>query len=147
MREFLSRKGVRFTEHDVASDQAAASEMVQRSGQMGVPVTIIDGQVIIGLDRARLEGALASQRPGLGVKAADASAKGRQPGALVGEVHPGSAGDRAGLRPGDIIIDAGGEKISGPEDLSKALSYLGAGKSLSLTVIRGDERLTLRATL
>ncbi len=131
----------------MASDQSAASEMVQRSGQMGVPVTIIDNQVIIGFDRAGLERALASQKPSLGIRVADAASKGLRPGALVGEVYSGSAGEQASLKPGDIIVEAEGQKIWGPADLSKTLGYLAKGKVMTLTVMRGDERMVVRAPL
>ena len=114
---------------------------------MGVPVTIIDNQVVIGFDRAGLERALASQKPGLGIKVADSSSKGLRPGALVGEVYPGSPGEQAGLKPGDIIVEAEGQKIWGPADLSKTLSYQAKGKVMSLTVMRGDERMVVRTPL
>ena len=60
VKEFLARRGVEFTEHDVLVDRAAANEMVSKSGQMGVPVIIVNGQVVIGFDRARLEQLLSS---------------------------------------------------------------------------------------
>ncbi|MDP2663516.1 MAG: PDZ domain-containing protein [Dehalococcoidia bacterium] len=114
---------------------------------MSVPVTLIDDQVIVGFDRAGLESALAHQKPSLGIKAADAAAKGSRPGALVGEVHRGSPGEQAGLRPGDIIIEAEGQKIWGASDLGKTIGFQGRGKTISLTVMRGEERLVLRAPL
>ena len=55
VKEFLSQKGVSYKEYDVSLDQNAARELVNRTGQMGVTVTIIDGQTIIGFDRAKLE--------------------------------------------------------------------------------------------
>jgi len=58
VKEFLSQKGIGFKEYDVSRDRTAAQEMVDRTGQMGVSVTVIDGPVIIGFDRARLEHAL-----------------------------------------------------------------------------------------
>ncbi|MDE4908314.1 FAD-dependent oxidoreductase [Methanogenium marinum] len=50
---YLSRLGVPFTEVDVGRDKIAAEEMVKLSGQYGVPVTVVDGEVIIGFDVAR----------------------------------------------------------------------------------------------
>ena len=41
VKEFLSRKGISFTEKDVSVDQSAARELVNRTKQMGVPVTFI----------------------------------------------------------------------------------------------------------
>ena len=54
-KEYLKSKSVPFTEHDVASDQEARSRMVQKSGQLGVPVIEVDGQVIIGFNRTKLD--------------------------------------------------------------------------------------------
>jgi len=49
-KEFLKQNNINFEEIDVASDQNAAQEMVQKSGQMGVPVLDINGEIIIGFD-------------------------------------------------------------------------------------------------
>ena len=58
-KEFLKEKGVKYDDIDVGADQKAANEMVEKSGQMGVPVTDIDGTIIIGFDKDALEKALA----------------------------------------------------------------------------------------
>jgi alkyl hydroperoxide reductase subunit F len=50
---YLSRLGVSFTEIDVGRDRKAAEEMVKLSGQYGVPVTVVDGEIIVGFDVAR----------------------------------------------------------------------------------------------
>lgn len=57
-KEYLKTHELDFTAKDVASDQAAAQEMVEKSGQMGVPVIDIDGQIIVGFDRPRIDAAL-----------------------------------------------------------------------------------------
>lgn len=49
-RGFLAEKGVEFEEFDVLENQSARNEMIAKSGQMGVPVIIIDGQVIVGFN-------------------------------------------------------------------------------------------------
>ena len=59
-KEFLNSRQVPFTEKDVTQDRAAVQEMVEKSGQMGVPVIDIDGQVIVGFDQVRLIQAIAS---------------------------------------------------------------------------------------
>ena len=53
-KEFLHAHKIPFEEIDVAADQKAAEEMIEKSGQMGVPVTEIDGQIIVGFDEPRL---------------------------------------------------------------------------------------------
>ena len=60
VKELLESKGVKFDYIDVGEDQKAADEMVEKSGQMGVPVTDIDGTIIIGYDKDAIEKALAS---------------------------------------------------------------------------------------
>jgi len=54
-KEYLSDNNVAFEEIDVAADQAKAKEMVDLTGQMGVPVIVIDGEVIVGFDRAKIK--------------------------------------------------------------------------------------------
>ena len=58
-KEYLSKKGVPFTEVDVAVDRAKAQEMVQKSKQIGVPVIIIDNEVIIGFNQPQIDKLLA----------------------------------------------------------------------------------------
>ena len=53
-KEFFKEHSVQYTEKDVASDTAARDEMVQKSGQMGVPVIDIDGELVVGFDKERL---------------------------------------------------------------------------------------------
>jgi glutaredoxin len=54
-KAFLAENNVQFEEVDVSLSQAAAQEMVKRSGQMGVPVIDIDGQLIVGFDKGRIK--------------------------------------------------------------------------------------------
>lgn len=54
-KEFFKKNDVAFEEHDVASDAKSRDEMVQKTGQMGVPVIDVDGQIIIGFDQHRLK--------------------------------------------------------------------------------------------
>ncbi len=46
-------------EHDVAADKSKAQEMIKKSGQMGVPVTIIDGTVVVGFNQSQFDSLLA----------------------------------------------------------------------------------------
>jgi glutaredoxin len=59
VKEFLSQKGIEFTERDVTVDELAIAEL-EELGFMTTPVTVIDGEVVIGFDRQRLEELLAS---------------------------------------------------------------------------------------
>jgi len=60
VKEFLNEKKVKFEDIDVGANQKAANEMVEKSGQMGVPVTDIDGTVIVGFDKEAIDKALSS---------------------------------------------------------------------------------------
>lgn len=53
-KEFFAEKKVEYVNHDVASDAAKRDEMIKLSGQMGVPVIVIDGAVSLGFDRAEV---------------------------------------------------------------------------------------------
>ena len=151
VKEFLSQRGTPFEEVDVARDRAAAQELVNKTGQMGVPVTVIDGEVIIGFDRARLEQALSqqkySQRPSFGAMVADAGkitarqGPGLTLGAYVGQVRQGSVAQRVGLTQGDIIIELNMQPIANANDLENALSKLTKGSRFSLVLLRGDKTL------
>jgi glutaredoxin len=51
---FFTKNDVKYEEHDVAVDEKARDEMVQKSGQFGVPVIDINGEIVVGFDRARI---------------------------------------------------------------------------------------------
>ena len=61
-KRYLAERGVKYEDVNVAADQSRALEMLTKTGQMGVPVLDIGGQVIIGFDRGAIELALANQR-------------------------------------------------------------------------------------
>lgn len=54
LKAHLRKHGIRFTEVDVASNPTAAEEMVNKSGQRGVPQADIDGEIIVGFDKVRI---------------------------------------------------------------------------------------------
>ena len=54
LKEFLKEHNIEFEEVDVSQDEAAQKEMVEKSGQMGVPVVEIDGEIIVGFDREKI---------------------------------------------------------------------------------------------
>ncbi|MBX4209527.1 glutathione S-transferase N-terminal domain-containing protein [Candidatus Parcubacteria bacterium] len=49
-KEFFKKNNVPYTEYDVASDQAKRAEMLEKSGQMGVPVIDVGGDIVVGFD-------------------------------------------------------------------------------------------------
>jgi len=57
-KEFMREHSIDFKEVDVGSDSAAAKEMIEKTGQMGVPVIEIGSELIVGFDKKKLSKAL-----------------------------------------------------------------------------------------
>jgi alkyl hydroperoxide reductase subunit F len=57
-KDFLEKNNISFVMHDVQNDAEKAKEMVQKSGQSGVPVFDIDGKIIVGFDEPKIREAL-----------------------------------------------------------------------------------------
>jgi glutaredoxin-like YruB-family protein len=57
-KDFFKKNNVTYIEHNVGTDLEKRKEMVAKSGQLGVPVIDIDGQVIVGFDKPRVATAL-----------------------------------------------------------------------------------------
>lgn len=58
-KQYLDRAGVKFSEKNVDEKREYAEEAMQKSGQTGIPVLDINGTIIVGFDRARIDAALA----------------------------------------------------------------------------------------
>jgi len=58
VKKFLDDRGIAYEDINVAADEAAAKEMVEKSGQMGVPVIMVGDQIIVGFDKEELIKAL-----------------------------------------------------------------------------------------
>jgi len=54
-REFMKKHKVKFTDKNVGEDRKAAQEMIKKSGQQGVPVIDIGGEIIVGFDESRIK--------------------------------------------------------------------------------------------
>jgi len=57
-KKFLKENNIDFEDIDVSADQTKAQEMVQKTGQMAVPVIDIDGEIIVGFDKEKIRKAL-----------------------------------------------------------------------------------------
>jgi S1-C subfamily serine protease len=136
-------------------DSTAAQEAVKLTGQNGVPVTVIDGQTIVGFNQPRLEQLIAqaeaAARPKFGAGIANVGKEGRKGvpivfGAYVGRIGTGSIAERVGLAIGDVIIQMNKQKISDTTDLEHFMTGIKQGDKLSVVFIRGTVVNTVEAT-
>jgi S1-C subfamily serine protease len=146
---------VPFVEKDVANDYTAAMEMIRLSGQQGVPVTVADGEVILGFDQqkfAKLADKFSGpKRPPLGILAADAEEylakhpdKAEQvpsgtKGVYVGKIRPKTVASRAALKPGDVITSFAGKRVRNMAGLDQMVETLKAGDQATAKFIRDGE--------
>ena len=54
LKQFLKEHNIEFEDIDVSQDKSASDEMIEKSGQMGVPVVDIDGQIVVGFDKEKI---------------------------------------------------------------------------------------------
>jgi len=59
-KEYFKSKGLEYTEYDVSKDTEKQKEMIDKTGQFGVPVIDIDGKIVIGFDKPKIEELLKS---------------------------------------------------------------------------------------
>jgi glutaredoxin 3 len=152
LKRYLNQRGVPYTEHDVSRDRDAAMEMIRVSGQQGVPVTVIDGQVVVGFDRPRIDQLLAQRAAGpprLGAAIADAgriaARDGRDlpDGAYVGRVSAGSVAAQAGIHAGDVITGLAGRPITTDRDVDQILASVKRGQAVPAEVWRRGQTFSL----
>lgn len=55
LKNFLKEHNIEFEDIDVAESEIARKEMIEKSGQMGVPVVEIDGEIVVGFDQAKIK--------------------------------------------------------------------------------------------
>ncbi len=55
VKQFLSENNIAFENFDVSSDQDKAQEMINKTGQMGVPVIDVEGEIIVGFDKDKIK--------------------------------------------------------------------------------------------
>jgi len=61
-KQYFDKLGVKYTDKNVETDVANANESIKLSGQMGIPVIDIDGTIIIGFDRSKIDAALKDKK-------------------------------------------------------------------------------------
>lgn len=155
VKDYLGKEGVPFEEKRVDSDYNAAMEMIQRSGQQGVPVIAADNDVIVGFDQPRLKRIVdrygRPKRPPLGLLAADTESyfsnhpeiaatypEGTR-GIFVGEVKTGSVAEKAGIRRGDVITSVAGKRVKNMATLDQLIDTLQSGQHVTARYVRPDD--------
>ena len=58
LKSYLNQKGINFTNIDVSSDAQSLEKMISLSGQMGVPVININGEIVVGFDKDKIDALL-----------------------------------------------------------------------------------------
>jgi S1-C subfamily serine protease len=156
LKEFLSRKGIPYQDHDVNVDPSAAQEAVKLTGQNAVPVIVIDGQTVVGFNEPRIEQLISQAetriRPKFGAAVADVSKAGRKGvpiifGAYVGRITTGSIAEKIELIVGDVIIQLNNKPISDAADLGRFWLGIKQGDMLSIVFIRGTSVKTAEVTI
>ena len=129
--------------------------MIRVSGQQGVPVTVSNGDVILGFDQTKFaklaEKFAGPKRPPLGILAADAEeylAKHPEKvdlvpagtkGVYVGKVRPSTVAARAGVKAGDVITSFAGKRVRNLGQLDQMVETLKAGDQATLKYLRDGE--------
>lgn len=154
-KEYLRSRNVPFRDVDVSSDMNAAREMIEISGQQGVPVVATDQEVIVGFDQLRLariaDRFTGNKRPAFGVLGANADDYfARHPeklpsgetdikGVFVGQVKPNSVAQKAGIRTGDVIQALANKRVRNMVALDQIMASVKAGDHVSVRLLRGGE--------
>ncbi|HEX7476111.1 MAG TPA: PDZ domain-containing protein [Dehalococcoidales bacterium] len=121
-----------------------------------MPVTVIDGQIVVGFDQPRLEWLIAQAPtdtpPKLGAGVADVGNSGRKDlpinfGAYVGRIKPGSIAEKAGLAIGDIIIQLNNHGVSRAAHIELLIAKIKQGDKLNIVFIRGNTVTTTEITI
>ena len=139
----------------MAKDYAAAMEMIRLSGQQGVPVTVSNGDVILGFDQQKFaklaEKFAGPKRPPLGILAADAedylnrhpekadSVPAGTKGIYIGRIRPKTVAARAELKPGDVITSFAGKRVRNMAALDQMVETLKPGDKATAKYIRDGE--------
>ncbi len=55
LKSYLEQNGIAYTDFDVSVDENARKEMFEITGQMGVPVALIDNEIVIGFDKEKIK--------------------------------------------------------------------------------------------
>lgn len=134
-------------------------EMIRVSGQQGVPVTVANGDVILGFDQRKFaklaEKFAGPKRPPLGILAADAEEyltkhpekadkiPAGTKGIYVGKVRPNTVAARGGFKPGDVITSFAGKRVRTMTALDQMVETLKPGDKATAKFIRDGENQSI----
>ncbi len=154
-KAYLTQNKVPFVDVDVSKDYDAAMEMVRVSGQQGVPVTVADGEVILGFDQAKFAKLAAKfagpKRPPLGILAADLEDYlARHPevaekipattkGVYIGKIRTDTVAERSDLAAGDVLTSFAGKRVRNMAQLDQMVETLKAGDQATAKYLRDGE--------
>jgi putative serine protease PepD len=135
----------------INSSIRSSSSMGSEGGSIGLGFAIPITKVLPVVDQLRNGQTPTHARLGITVSTKgssnDPTQNGLISGAGVEKVNPGSAGDAAGLKPGDVVTKVDDEPISSSESLVATIRGYRPGDKVTLTVLRGGKTITLSATL
>ena len=63
LKAYLKKNNIQFDEIDVSKDEQQLQKMIKDSGQMGVPVIDIDGQIVVSFDKEKIDNLLKINQP------------------------------------------------------------------------------------
>jgi S1-C subfamily serine protease len=134
-------------------------EMIRVSGQQGVPVTVANGDVILGFDQRKFaklaEKFAGPKRPPLGILAADAEEyltkhpekaekiPAGTKGVYVGKVRPNTVAARGGFKPGDVITSFAGKRVRTMTALDQMVETLKPDDKATAKFIRDGENQSI----
>jgi serine protease Do len=123
-----------------------------RAGANGIGFAIPIDEVKDVLGQLRDKGRVERGRLGLGYQPlsqdlADAMGLDSTKGALVSQIEPGGAAQRAGIRPGDVIVSVNGTTINHAEELPRRVARNAPGSTIDVSYVRDKKRHDIKATL
>ncbi len=135
----------------INSSIRSSSDIGGEGGSIGLGFAIPISKVLPVVDQLRNSQTPTHARLGITVSdkgsSTDPTDNGLISGAGVEEVTPGSAGEKAGLKAGDVVTKVDDEPISSSESLVATIRGYRPGDQVTLTVLRGGKTLTVPATL
>jgi len=124
----------------------------QGGGNIGIAFAVPVRMALAVADQLRAFGAV--KRGRIGIEVAEITpelqrgkALTSRRGALIAAVDPGSAADKAGLKPDDVIVEAGGRAVNAPGGLSASVGIAQPGTAVPIAYLRGGQRRTTSVTI